>query len=42
MAETDVEGSLFDYVLSRARNTVDESADNLLMINSLNKWHKDT
>ena len=42
LTETDVEGSLFEYALGRARDVVDEAADNLLMINSFNEWHEDT
>ena len=36
------EGSLFEYALNRARDIVDESAGNLIMINSFNEWHEDT
>jgi len=42
LTEDDVEGSLFEHALRRARDLVDTSSDSLLMINSFNEWHEDT
>jgi glycoprotein endo-alpha-1,2-mannosidase len=35
-------GSLFEAALRSARYLVDDSVDNLLVVNSFNEWHEDT
>ena len=35
-------GSLFDTMVKRAMNQLDQNADHLLLINSFNEWHEDT
>ena len=42
LSENDEFGSLFRAGLSRATQQVDESAQNLLMVNSWNEFHEDT
>jgi hypothetical protein len=42
LAADSMEGSLFAYQLSKAKELVDPNIHNLLVINSFNQWHEDT